>query len=348
MIFIGFISYPIKQQKKIQEIDRGFACWDLGKFSLDEFVTEIKKQIKPINGNVLNNYAISTARNGELFGITEEQYKKCTWGLLIPEILPDALGAYSEVMMLLNLYSPSFLYAGFYVTDFGVTRTLEKCAFPPRDQDKFFKKKKFVKFYRNLMDQSQYASWNWYRTKKWDAEDWRLFVSCLFFEGLKEFDNGKKVFIWQRESADMATMLEALFTATDGEQTEIGYRLRKRVAVLVGSFYPKVEDEIKALYSERSKFVHGSFFSEIAKKSKKNDHNLPVPDFSILETQKNLARSCLVAYLHLAKQLKSKPAHFGGASNVMDLLERAMLDLELRKKIKAEVSLVLRLLAVKS
>lgn len=217
--------------------------------------------------------------------------------------------------------------------------------FPPRDQDKVFKKTKFGDFYRKLLNQSQYASWDRVRTKGWDAEDWRLFVSCLLFEGLKQFDNGKKVFIWQRESADMATILEALFTATDGEHTEIGYRLRKRVAVLVGAISPDVESTIKTLYSDRSKFIHGAFFSEIAKKSKKNDQDLPTPDFSVLETQKNLVKSCLVAYLYLAEQLKSRSSDFGDSSNVMDLLERAILDLKLRKKIKASVMPVLKLLA---
>ncbi len=72
-------------------------------------------------------------------------------------------------------------------------------------------------------------------------------------EGLSSFDS-------QRESADMATILEALFTAGTGENTEIGYKLRKRVAAMLAFQFPSIEKEIKDLYKQRSAFVHGSFF----------------------------------------------------------------------------------------
>jgi len=43
---------------------------------------------------------------------------------------------------------------------------------------------------------------------RWDKEEWRLFVACSLFTELRSYENKKCPFTWQRESADMATILE--------------------------------------------------------------------------------------------------------------------------------------------
>lgn len=73
----------------------------------------------------------------------------------------------------------------------------------------------------------------------------------------------------------MAAILEALFTAGDTTNEEVGYRLRKRVAVLLSEPFPSIENDVKELYTQRSAFVHGSFFAKIAKDTKRASNNLP-------------------------------------------------------------------------
>lgn len=158
----------------------------------------------------------------------------------------------------------------------------------------------------------------------------------MLYSGLKDYDNSKDFFGWQRESADMAAILESLFTAGDTHNEEVGYRLRKRVAVLLSPRFPSIEDDIKELYKQRSAFVHGSFFAQIAKESKKAFHKLPIPDISLLYKQKEYVRWALVGYLHLAQCIKLESTDFGDAGKVIEVLERAIIDIELRRKLTIE------------
>jgi hypothetical protein len=70
------------------------------------------------------------------------------------------------------------------------------------------------------------------RVAQWSPEDWRLFLAALLFSGLQEYANGKGSYGWQRESAQMSAILKAMFTADDSHNEEVGYRIRKRLAVL--------------------------------------------------------------------------------------------------------------------
>ena len=54
-IFIAFTGPKIKQQK-VFHIDSNFECWNLDKFSIDEFIEKIKGVISPVNNNALRNY----------------------------------------------------------------------------------------------------------------------------------------------------------------------------------------------------------------------------------------------------------------------------------------------------
>jgi len=335
-IFIAFTGQKIKQQK-VFSIESGFECWNLEKFSIDEFVDKIKMVIPPINNNVLRNYK-KDSDDKDIFGITEAEFKKCSWGLLLPDNVPAALtDGYSEILFLLNLYAPNFLYPVFHATDFGLTKFSHKknslIYFHHQNQSKIFKSKKFVKFFKKLLPQSVYGTWQRDRCEKWDKEDWRLFVASLLYSELKDYENEKQSITWQREAADMMTILESLFTADDSTTEEIGYRLRKRIATLIGFKFSDLEKDIKTLYRERSKFVHGSFFAEVGKEAKKKDSvsALPLPDFNFLYKHKEYVRFALLAYLNLSLSIKSK--NFNEFKRSIDVLEAAVIDLKLRKKV---------------
>ena len=342
-IFLAFTGKEIQQSESIFEIQDGYECWNLKKFGLDDFIMALKEKIQPINDHVLDNY--KERKDNHIFGITEEKFKECSWGLLIPDSLDDVIGeSYAETMFLINLYSPTFLYPIFFATDFGVHRPRNDKLIIQfswfQNQSQLFKKKEFVSFFKALLPQSQYGTWQLYRSQNWNEEDWRLFVASMLFSGLKDYDNSKDSFGWQRESADMAAILESLFTAGDTQNEEIGYRLRKRVAVLLAPRFPSIENDIKELYKQRSAFVHGSFFAQIAKGSKTAFNSLPTPDINLLYKQKEYVRWALVAYLHLAQCIKSKPTDFGDAEKVIAVLERAIIDIEFRRKITTEAEKV--------
>ena len=131
----------------------------------------------------------------------------------------------------------------------------------------------------------------------------------------------------------MACVFEALFTAEDSQNEEVGYRLRKRLAVLLSDKFPPIEDDIKKLYKQRSAFVHGSFFAQMAKDSKKKDHNLPFPDFFFLESPRERVRWALVACLRLAQLVSDKPDGYKGKRKVIDILEEAVIDVDLRRRV---------------
>jgi hypothetical protein len=307
-IFIGFTGRSIEQSQQIYKIGKsGYECWNLREFIIDEFIRTLKKKIPPINKNVINNYKAD--KKNSFFGISDDLFSKCSWGLLITDGPDDALtSSYAETIFLLNLYSKRFLYPLFYATDMGIipipkTETLVHVEHF-QNQSGIFKSEKFIKFFKQMLAQAKYGVWQSDRVKRWDDEEWRLFVVALLFGGLKEYDNRKSSFGWQRESADMATILETLFTAGDTQNEEVGYRLKKRIAVLLSWKIPSIEKEITKLYSERSKFIHGSFFAKIAKDSRRDNGNLPVPDFVILYEQKEYVRLAFIAYLHLSMILR--------------------------------------------
>jgi hypothetical protein len=342
--FIAFAGQSIKQSQPVFEIQDGYECWDLKKFTIDEFVDALKKKMPPINNNVLRNYKVSAEEvKGDIYGITEKHYQDCSWGLLIPEGLESAVvDSYSEIRFLLNLFSPTFLYPLFYATNFGITRQTHGRAIFEfahfQNQSDIFKTKGFVSFFKVLLPQGQYGTWQLDRIQKWNDEDWRLFVAGWFYSGLREYDNSKNSFGWQRESADMASILEALFTAEDSQNEEVGYRLRKRMAALLFWKLPTIEEDIKELYSQRSAFVHGSFFAQIAKDSKHSYNNLPTPDFNLLYKQKEYVRLALASYFHLAKLIQEKPTEFKNCKTVISALEQAVIDVELREKLIMEIS----------
>lgn len=99
-IFIAFTGPKIDQTDAQYEIIPGYECWNLAKFKLGEFLDAIQQRIQPMNENVLRNYRREPGENTP-FGIDFEDYAKCSWGLLLPDLVPDTLGyGYSEILSL--------------------------------------------------------------------------------------------------------------------------------------------------------------------------------------------------------------------------------------------------------
>lgn len=344
---IAFIGRDIKQASRIVEVGEGFECWDLRQFKFEEFAALVQEKIPPVNENVLKNYVAPA--DGSQFGITEREFKQATWALLVP-IAPDDAIAYSpaETMFLLNLYSPDFVYPMFGASDFGLRR-LGAATPPPitaryEDRSQTFLRPEFPAFFKLFLPQSKYGTWQLDRAQKWDKEDWRLFVAAKLYSELIQYDNQKDAFGWQREAAEMSAALEALFTAGDSLNEEVGYRLRKRIAVLLSQRFPQIEKDTKDLYGQRSAFIHGSFFKHIAEKSKLSDGGPPLPDFGLLQKHKEYVRCALVACLALAMMFQSRRENFGQAKNVMGALENALIDTALRSRVVAMADEVLALL----
>ncbi|MFA5793352.1 MAG: hypothetical protein WC897_05855 [Candidatus Gracilibacteria bacterium] len=335
-MFFAFTGKPPEQKEKIFEIQDGYEFWNLKNVALDEFIDELKKKIPPVNSNVLRNYK-ADGDSREPYAITEKQFVQCSWGLLIPDTLEEGGFSHAETMFLLNLYSPNFLYPYFFANDMGIMRQRhdkDSMIYFHTQDHSIFNNKNFVTFYKTIFEQSKYGSWHLNRIQQWNKEDWRLFVAAFLYSGLKDYENAKSSFGWQRESAEMATILESLFTAGDARNEEVMYRLRKRIAVLLAWKFPDIEKDIKELYGARSAFVHGSFFEQIAKESPRAYNNLPIPDFNLLYKHKEYVRLALVAYLNLAKIIKSEG--IDNVKSVMDALEKAIIDIKLRETLTSE------------
>jgi hypothetical protein len=180
----------------------------------------------------------------------------------------------------------------------------------------------------------------------WTREEWRLFVACSLFTELKNYENSKYPITWQRESADMATILEALFTAGTGDNTEVGHKLRKRLAALMAFRFADIEQDIKGLYKQRSEFVHGSFFLHAKKSIEIQDGfaRLPSPPFQALYAHKERIRHALAAYLYLSKTYTSQKNGFMGCKNVIEILEKSIIDLDLRATVRRHAETIFDLM----
>lgn len=350
-VFLGFYGWDepeMNQEERTYAIGEGFECWNLRKFSVEEFIAEIKTKIPPVNDNVLGNYLGSETSTE---GISSTEYKKSLWGVLLP--IPDEdqlLTGYKKAISIINLFSPKFMSPAFYVTNFGIHKIPEtkQIDSPPNDHQGYelFKAQNFIDFYNLIYAQMDYFMWFRDKALLWEIEDWRLFMAAGFYEGLQEYDKGKSVYTWQRESADMATLLETLLTAGDSQKEEIGYRLRKRVASLVGWKFPEIEKEVKALYNDRSEFVHGSYYQKIIKGMKKNQYDNampPSPNFEKLYKTKEYIRIIFVSYLYLS-MIKKGDDELDQYPSVQSILEESIINTELRNKVIDIVSPIVELL----
>ena len=242
-IFIAFTGPGIDQAEPVCKIADGYECWNLKTFDLDGFIASVQSRIPPVNENVLGNYKLAPGAPQDPFAITDGQYGAAAWGLLLPHDIPEVIvDGYGETLFLLNLYSPRFLYPCFYVTDLGIWRRdygkRREIYFHAQQQSARFRREEFVKYHQMLKSEAGYGSWNAYRMKCWSTEDWRLLLASILYVGLQDCENSKEFITWPREAADMATILETLFTAGTDDNSEVGYKLRKRAAALVAFRQP--------------------------------------------------------------------------------------------------------------
>src|SRR6266481_3289583 len=102
-IFIAFTGPRIQQPVGVHQISGGYECWDLEKFEFDEFLSAVQQRIPPMNENVLRNYKRDASAGNTPYGISSEDYAKCSWALLLPDLVPDSLGnGYAEILFLLS------------------------------------------------------------------------------------------------------------------------------------------------------------------------------------------------------------------------------------------------------
>jgi len=349
-IFIAFTGPDYGQPEGVIDISPGYECWNLKKFTIDSFISALKERIPVLNENVLRNYRAPDSEPNPDFGIRQSDYEHCSWGLLLPSPTVESFGGYGETLFLLNLYSPHFMRPIFYATDFGILRPQQpkdrRLFFHDQNQARRFSTKSFAEFHKVLVSEAVYSVWQADRVAHWQKEDWRLFVACQLFSEQNQYENSKQAIGWQRESADLATILEALFTAGDDDTTEVGYKLRKRTAVLLSAHIPEIEKDIKDLYKQRSGFVHGSFFLHISKETKVSQGiaELPQPPFDFLYKQKEHVRHALVSYLHLNSVFRADATRFHGFKNVLQILEQAIIDTKLRSTVEDHTSKILSLL----
>lgn len=227
-IFIALTGPGIEQTESVCKIADGYECWNLKKFDLDGFTASIQKRIPPANEAVLGNYKLAAGTQPQLHTISDEQYGTAAWGLLLPNDIPEAiLDAFAENVFLLNIYSPNFLYPCFHVSDLGIWRhdygKRSAIYFNAQRQVARFRREEFVRYHGALKSEARYGCWNGDRAKQWDTEDWRLLVASILYLRLQDYENSKEFITWPRESADMATILETLFTAGTEDNSEVGY-----------------------------------------------------------------------------------------------------------------------------
>ena len=349
-ILIGFTGPKIPQQAVVRQLAVGYECWNLGKLKCEEFISAAQDRIPPMNPNIGRNYRAERVAD-KPFGIDDATYEGCSWALLLPDNVPSSLSySFGDVLFMLNLYSPRFLRPMFYLSDFGIQRPEHdedyRLFFHDQNQSERFSRPEFVTFYQMLIGESVYGSWQADRMAKWATEDWRLFVASLLFNELRHGEHSKQVFTWQREAADMATILEALFTAKDKDMVEVGYRLKKRIAVLLSRWFPDIESSVKELYVQRSSFVHGTFFQDAKKRIKVTNGmaQLPSPPFVFLYQRKEEIRHALAVYLYLNRLRRSGAPGFEGYPSVLDILEKSIVDLDMRARVHSGAEEIMRLM----
>ena len=354
-IFIGFKGWPEPKNilnKKITIFgkDKNFEIWDLRRFTYKDFLIKIKEKIPPINDTINNNYYWKEKIDTDFVGMTEEEYKECLWGILLPNIDNDKENFYYEVLFLLNIFCPIYLKPYFYVSGMGIYNERKKiknpCIHSPVNDEqknicKIIKSNNFVKFYEIfIIEIKKYNEAYWTNSIQnresvfnWNDEDFKIYFSFKYYKELEKYQNSKNPFLWQKECVDMSLILEILFTSGEQDKSNIGYKLRKRTGVLIGWKFPEIEKEIKDIYNNRSDFIHGSFYKQL-KKDIKNNKSYKNIDFDNLYNKKEKIRFILIAYLYLNKVIEEKvEKDFEEYNNVTELLEDAILNIKLRNKI---------------
>jgi len=341
-IFLAFPGYEVNIKQKIKKIGN-FEFWNLEKIDQKDFIKLIQKKIKPINENVMKNYF--TTSNEKIY---QDAYKESTWGMLLPDFTKDVLGSRYESLFLVNLFSDLALPVMFSVSRMGIM--VERKNLPIHEKAKFHKEdrkftnKRFIQFYNLLLPEIIGTNWHADEVLKWSKEDWRLSISCSLFSELSKYQKVKYPMKWQAECTDIVAFYETLLSRKKNDGGH--YRISQRVEILLRSHYKDkfggIKKGLKELYDYRNEFVHGSFFERLKKKTKAYADNkkmaqLPGVDFNFLETQTEIARKVFISFLYLKKKFKklNKP--------IPEIINSAIMDTELRKKIQLYTNQILKL-----
>lgn len=337
-VFIAFGGTETPAQAEIRFILRsGYECWKLEEIPFDDFLQKLKTEIPPRNTNVSEDRYIT-----DMFVKTDIKsiYDKARWGLLLPTPESEFDHHEEETIHLLNLYSPSFLYPFLVATDFGIRdwTYYQRDRFHleyDQNQSHLFRDPKFVQFHDLLFEAMDIFQWVLDRVQNWGSEEFRVMMGNILFDDLKKYHNSKRPFFGGREYVDQCVILETLLSRKE-ERTEITYRLKKRIAVALSTIFPDIEKDIKDLYAKRSDYIHGTTF-EIIKTSGENFNDLI--DFEFAQKCTNYLRVLLAVYSHLHQNRASL-----GGDTVVDLLERAIIDLPLRSNIEKKANEILSLI----
>lgn len=346
-IFLSFPGYNVGIKQKIKKIN-DFEFWNLEKIDQNEFIKLIRKKIKPINKNVVKNYF--TTRDE---GAYKEAYKESAWGMLLPDFTKDPMGSRYESLFLVNLFSKLALPVTFYVSRMGIMVEKTKLSFSKKaifhGEDNKFTNKRFIQFYNLLFPEVMGTSWHADEVLKWGREDWRLSIACSSFSELSKYQKVKYPMRWQEECADIAAFYETLLSRKKNDGGY--YKIIQRIEVLLSDHYKDkfggIKKGLKDLFDYRNEFVHGSFFDRLKKETKAYSDNskmaqLPGVDFRFLEKQVEVARKVFISFFYLKKKFKktNKPTP--------ELINSAIMDINLRKKIQRHTNDIMKLLSEKA
>lgn len=348
-IFLAFPSYQVSISPKVKKIGN-IEFWNLEKIKEDEFINLVQKKIRPINKNVRKNYFITSSKEAY-----QKAYAESSWGMLLPDLNKDNLGGRYESLFTVNLFSSFSLPLMFYASRMGIMvehKALsvgEKMRF--HKEDKKFIKKQFIKFYNLLLPEIIGTDWQAYEVFSWSREDWRLSIACSLFMNLSKYQKGKYPMRWQEECADIVTFYETLLSRQKDDTGK--YKIIQRIEVLLGDYYKndlhKIRKDLSDLYSYRNEFVHGSFFDRLKRDTRSYQDNsqmaqMPNIDFRFLEKQEEIAKQVFVSFLYVRKKFKNTGSSALRRQTIPEIINTAIMDVRLRKKIQFYTREVLNLL----
>ncbi|KKP90092.1 MAG: hypothetical protein UR96_C0047G0022 [candidate division WS6 bacterium GW2011_GWC1_36_11] len=348
-VFIGFKAEQLKNLPLLSK-KAPLEYWNLQKMSYYQFIRRLKAKVPPANENVSkHNYSVEKEDKQFGIGITKEEYEKLSWGILFPNYYDYN---FYHFTFCLYEFKDFFLTPDILVTNIGIQW------FPRDKNDAYmqlwfedelleiinsgfhnFYEKYHQTFSRIIIDYSQIS--------KWSQEDWRIYMSFNLYRDFHTYKTERHLLTWQKEFVDSMTIFEMLLTAEENEQTEIGYRLKKRFGLLLGKQFPDYATVLSKAYKFRSEFVHGSIFVGLKKRTKVGDDeasgiaNLTFSKevlYISTEIQRYL-RYLVFMYAVLYEEMIKTSSDF---KDVISALEAGLRDDFTKKKIQKIVSKTIR------
>lgn len=327
-IFLGFGGTEIQQTEKRFVVGHSIECWNLKKMGFLEFVNEIKSAIPPVNGNIKDkDYLRGYMGKADM----PKVYERCSWGLLLPHSEDHDWTDDAQILFILNLYSPQFLFPLFNAGDMGLedlTRDLPKYLIEPdhtQNQSDIFRKTKFAHFYNKMLPQCSLYSHHTDKTGKWTSEQTLIGMACFLFDDLKKYSHGKNPYTYHREYLDLCVILEMLLMNEDERWKK--KRIANRSYILINKKCPKARSIFTDIYNERSQFVHGKTFKAIKRFSMEKVYSDATikynkKHFELTEKSTTCVRYLLTAYIYLHRKKRLKGSSVKPGVNML-LIEEA-------------------------